>query len=106
MVARAGFSKALTDAQRSAASAGSGDESSPGRKPGRIPRKKGLLNVAEAGEVLGVSPWTIRRWVSQGRVPFVKLGKAVRFDKEDLVKLIEQCKVKPGRFGLADDDAL
>ena len=96
-------SKALTDAKRSKAPAGGGDQSSPGGKPGGTAMERRLFTVAEAAAYLGISRWTLYRWVSQRRVAVVKLGRAVRFDKEDLDKLIEQCKVRPGRFGLEDD---
>lgn len=68
-------------------------------------RERILLNVDETAIFLGVSVWTIRRWVSQERIPFVKLGRAVRFDKEDLLALVDRCKVKPRRFGLGDHES-
>jgi len=46
---------------------------------------KRLLNVKEVSERWNISPWTVRAWVSQRRIPHVKLGgKAVRFDIKDL----------------------
>lgn len=103
MVARRGSSKALNGEPRVVASAGSRDKSSPEGKPGQTAMERRLYTVVEAGAFLGVSVWTIYRWIGQRRVPFVKIGRAVRFDKLDLEKLIEECKVQPGRFGLADD---
>jgi excisionase family DNA binding protein len=51
-----------------------------------------LLNVPEAATLLCVSPNTLRQWISQRRVPVVKLGKAVRFAPDDLQKFIEEHK--------------
>jgi excisionase family DNA binding protein len=33
------------------------------------------VGVREAAGMLGVSPWSIRRWVRLGRLPAVKLGR-------------------------------
>ena len=33
------------------------------------------VGVREAAAILGVSPWSIRRWVRLGRLPAVKLGR-------------------------------
>ena len=41
---------------------------------------KRFLNVPETAVYLGLSEDTIRAWVKQGKIPFTKLGKAVRFD--------------------------
>jgi excisionase family DNA binding protein len=51
--------------------------------------KKRLLNIKEGAALLNISENTLRQWVHQRRVPIVKLGKAVRFDPEDLQKFIE-----------------
>lgn len=48
------------------------------------------LDYAGAAEVLGISPRTLRNWVSLGRrgkrppVPHRKIGGAVRFTPQDL----------------------
>jgi excisionase family DNA binding protein len=54
-----------------------------------------LLNVAEAARFLAVSPSTLYGWVWQRRIPFVKLGRAVRFDKADLHEYVSRNKVHP-----------
>ena len=55
-----------------------------------------LLNIREASGLLGLSVHTIYSWISQKRsIPYVKLGKAVRFDTRDLDKWIERMKVHP-----------
>ncbi len=41
-----------------------------------------LLNVPEVSEYLGVSVATVRKWILERKVPFVKIGTAVRFDIE------------------------
>jgi putative molybdopterin biosynthesis protein len=49
-----------------------------------------LLTVDEAAAVLKLKPWTIRHWVSDRRIPYVKLGSAVRFLRSDLDHFIKK----------------
>jgi len=59
---------------------------------------KRLLDIKEAAEFLNVSPNTLYSWVSQRRIPFVKLGRRVEFDLKDLEDWIEHHKVKQKEF--------
>jgi excisionase family DNA binding protein len=43
-----------------------------------------LLDVAEAAQRLGVSERWVRRAIAERRLPFVKIGRHVRFDPADL----------------------
>ena len=44
-----------------------------------------ILTVQEAATYLRISPWTLRHWVSRGKVTHLKyLDGAVRFRKRDL----------------------
>lgn len=52
-------------------------------------RDRPLLDIEGAAEHLSVSPHFIRRLVRERRVPFVKLGRLVRFDPADLEAYIE-----------------
>lgn len=54
-----------------------------------------LINIHEASKFLSVSVSTLYGWVWQRRIPFVKLGRAVRFDMADLEKFIEENKLRP-----------
>jgi len=49
-----------------------------------------LINISEGATLLCMSEATLRQWIHQRRIPFVKLGKAVRFDPSDLQKFIEE----------------
>lgn len=44
--------------------------------------KKQLLTVKELAEVLRVHTQTIYEWMVNGKIPYIKLGRAVRFDPE------------------------
>lgn len=53
-----------------------------------------LLNVDEAAEHLTVTPRFVRTLVSERRVPFLKIGKFVRFDVRDLDAWLDGCRVE------------
>lgn len=59
-----------------------------------------LLNTAEIAELLGVKPSTIRKWVHYGYIPYVKLGRAVRFNLKDIEQWLQQ-RTETGRATLA-----
>ena len=46
-------------------------------------------NVTEAAKTLGLSPQTIRAWVSQKRIRHYRMGRKIVFNKRDLETLIE-----------------
>ncbi|MBT3367835.1 MAG: helix-turn-helix domain-containing protein [Nitrospina sp.] len=48
-----------------------------------------LLDYKSAAEWLGIRPQSLRRWVSQRRIPFKKLGRVVRFDADELQSWID-----------------
>jgi len=52
-----------------------------------------LLDVEGAAEYLSVTPRFIRRLVAERRVPFVKLGRHLRFDPSDLDRLINAGRI-------------
>lgn len=53
-----------------------------------------LINVKEAAKLLNVSVHTLYSWVSQRRIPFVKLGRRTEFDMKDLEEWIEENKTR------------
>ena len=54
------------------------------------------LDYKSAAAYLGLSEFTLRRYVSLGFIPYLKLGpKLVRFNIQDLEKWLESRKVKP-----------
>ncbi len=54
-----------------------------------------LLTVQEAARYLAVSVSTLYGWVWQRRVPFVKIGRALRFDSRDLEAFVEANRHRP-----------
>ena len=51
---------------------------------GRIPKEKQLMDTKEASEFLGISKNTLYEWVVQNKVPYIKVGRLVKFRKADL----------------------
>ena len=47
-----------------------------------------LLTFPEAATYLRISEWTLRHWVCERKIRFVKLGRAVRFRKSHLDRFI------------------
>lgn len=54
----------------------------------KVPLKQGAT-------LLGVSPYTLRAWVRQRRLPFFRVGRRIVFSRQDLSKYLEQCRVTP-----------
>ena len=66
-------------------------------KPDHLPSQNGcasraaaarLVDVQSAANYLAVSISTLYGWVWQRRIPFVKVGRALRFDLSDLESFI------------------
>ncbi len=61
-----------------------------------------LTRRAAAGYLTGrgfkIEPETLARWASTGRyaLPIIKIGRLVRYDRDDLDALIESHKITPG----------
>jgi excisionase family DNA binding protein len=56
-------------------------------------KEKRFLDVEAVADYLSLSPYTIRTWVKTGRIPFVKLGRSVRFDLRELDIWLKRKKV-------------
>ncbi len=53
-----------------------------------------LLSVDEAAKYLGLSSWSLRKRLSQGMLPVIRIGKRILFDLHDLDFFIEQHKIR------------
>jgi excisionase family DNA binding protein len=47
-----------------------------------------LLTVQETAALLKVAPITVRRFIEDGRLPAVRIGKSVRIEKADVQQLL------------------
>jgi len=57
------------------------------------PDPVGLLDVAEVAARLGVTVRFVRRLVAERRIPYVKVGKFVRFDPAEVEQWIDDHRV-------------
>ena len=56
---------------------------------------KRFLDVKEASEHLGLAESTIYTMVSQRRIPFTKMGRRTKFDRDKLDRWIRDHSVEP-----------
>ncbi len=56
--------------------------------------KPPLMDMPTAAEHLGVTKNTLYAWVSQKRIPYVKIGRLTKFDERDIDNWIEERKVR------------
>lgn len=57
---------------------------------GQIKKEKQLLNTNEASEFLGISKNTLYEWVIQKKIPYIKVGRLLKFRKEDLEEWLKR----------------
>lgn len=51
-----------------------------------------LLSIKEASEILGLSSWTIRRWIQVKKLIPVRLGSRVLLEERELRRVVEEGK--------------
>ncbi len=61
-----------------------------------LDRRAAAEYLADRG--INVQPETLARWASNGRyaLPIIKIGRLVRYDRDDLDALIRSHKIVPG----------
>jgi excisionase family DNA binding protein len=47
------------------------------------------LDVTEAARAVSLSPWTIRKWISTGKIKAIHLGRRVMVELSELERLVE-----------------
>lgn len=55
-----------------------------------ISQQKQFLDTTEASQFLGISKSTLYEWIVQKKVPHLKVGRLVKFRKEDLEEWLKQ----------------
>ncbi len=46
-----------------------------------------LLTVEDTAKALNISVGTLRDWIQYRRIPFIRLGRCIRFRPEDLERI-------------------
>jgi len=54
-----------------------------------------LLTPEELGDMLGVSIHTIYQWTCKRQVPFIKIGKLIRFPESEILAWLESNRIEP-----------
>jgi len=49
-----------------------------------------LLNVKQASAILGIDPHTLYQWISEHKIPFIKIGRLVKFKASMLEDWIQK----------------
>jgi excisionase family DNA binding protein len=50
------------------------------------------LGLKEVAALTGVSHWTLRKYIRQGQLQAVRIGRRVLVEPAELVRFIAQCK--------------
>lgn len=54
-----------------------------------------LIGYDDVANILGIKVVTVKKWVKEGKLPHVKIGrKCTRFKKSDLDQFIESARVE------------
>jgi excisionase family DNA binding protein len=51
-----------------------------------------LRSVKEAAGLLGISPWTVRSYIRDGKLPSVRLGRRVLVTEDALEHFVASCQ--------------
>lgn len=55
-----------------------------------LARESQLIDIDELSERLRIAKGTLYNWVYLRRIPFVKLGRALRFDPKEIERILHQ----------------
>ena len=56
-----------------------------------------LLNVRDAAQTLAISPWTLRKYITRGIIPCVRIGGRVLIEPAEIERLIAQSRWRGSR---------
>lgn len=59
--------------------------------------KRRFLGIEELAEYLGVRKSTLYAWRHQGKIPYIKIGRLVKFDSLEIDTWIEKYRIKERR---------
>jgi excisionase family DNA binding protein len=67
-----------------------------------LARNGPLLDIDAVAEALGVTSRHVQRLVSERRIPYLKIGRFVRFDPAELDVWLDKLRVAPERYAPRD----
>ena len=62
------------------------------RPPTPAPPSERLLTIADVADRCQVSSRSVRRWIDEGRLKVIRLGRNVRVSERDLANLLSNCQ--------------
>jgi excisionase family DNA binding protein len=65
--------------------------------------KKRLINIQELAEYTGNTVGTLYVWIHQRKIPYIKWGRNIRFDLNEIDKFIENHRI-PAKESFDFDD--
>ena len=54
-----------------------------------------LISIDELASILRIRKGTIYNWVYRRKIPYVKVGRLVRFDLNEIAKYLDGCRIGP-----------
>ena len=54
-----------------------------------------LIGIDELAALLRIHKGTIYNWVYRRKIPYVKVGRLVRFDLAEITKYLDGCRIGP-----------
>lgn len=51
------------------------------------------IGIKDAAKAVGLSVWTLRAWIRQGKIAAIRLGRRVLVEPGELERLVEQGRV-------------
>lgn len=52
-----------------------------------------LLGVEEAARVLGISPWTVRKYIQNGKLKAIHIGRRVCIEQSTVRRFLEDARL-------------
>jgi excisionase family DNA binding protein len=59
--------------------------------------QKLAIGLKEAAASIGLSHWTLRQWIRQGKIAAVRIGRRILVEPAELERLIEEGRKEAGR---------
>jgi excisionase family DNA binding protein len=57
--------------------------------------EKQYLTEEKVSDITGIALSTLRNdRLYKRKIPYIKVGRSVRYDKDDVIKFMESCKIK------------
>lgn len=62
------------------------------------------LKLKDVAELLNVSETTVRRWISESKIPYYRLNNQYRFSRSEIENWVLSCKQNKEDFSIFDDE--